>query len=95
MTAHALAKKLRRAIQLGKGATFTNAQCLEFKHYGILKKLSIIEADEICPETTPPLLSVITGSTNGGTDSPPISGKSPTTNRERAPLSIGALSAGL
>lgn len=95
MTAHSIASKFRRAIRNGTGATFTNEQLQEMAGYGLLKTLALIESEELCPERLPPTSSVTSGSTKGGTENRPTSGRLPPTGRERGPLSIEALSAGI
>jgi hypothetical protein len=95
MSAHTLAEKMRSGIKNRRGAKFSYDQLIELRKYGILKDLAIIESEEICPEKHPLISSVITGSTNAEMVSRQTSGKSPLTSRERAQLSISALSAGL
>lgn len=93
MTAQTIASKFRRSLRNGTGATFTLEQMKELASFGVLKMLATKEADELCPETGSP--SENTGSISGGTESPPTSGRSRPIPRNRGPLSIEALSAGL
>lgn len=70
MTAHAIASKFRRALRNGTGANFSHDQFRQLGEYGILKVLSEIEADELCPAQTAHTSLAITGSTSGGTGTP-------------------------
>ncbi len=58
MTAHAIASKFRRALRKGTGATFTPEQLRALGEYGVLRLLSEIEADELCPPHHNPTRSV-------------------------------------
>ena len=79
MTVQTIAKKFRRALRNGTGATFTPEQLKELAEIGLLKTLAILEAEELCPAKIHPTSSETTGSTNGATANP-RSGKSPRTN---------------
>jgi hypothetical protein len=78
-----------------KGTRFSYDQLIELTKYDVLKNLSIIESYEICREKNPHSSLETIGSINAEMASHLTSGKLRPIARERAQLSIAALSAGL
>lgn len=94
-----LAKKLERAMRNQTGFTVSADEVTDvIASSPILDAIYAEKLKELklqCLAKQAPSNMADTGSTSGGTAPPPISGRSPTTTRKRAPLSIAALSEGL
>lgn len=69
-----IAKKFRRALRNGTGATFTLEQLEHMAEAGILQYLAKLESDELCKSRS--LNMAGSGSATGATARPPVSGRS-------------------
>ena len=94
MSVQNIAAKFRRAMRHGTGASFSNEQMHELASHGVLDLIVRAEADELCRAIPRRSLSATSGLTADVMEDPLAFGKSRLTPKNRAPISIGVLSAG-